>query len=420
MLSRLWQHRVTRNTAALAVVQLVNYVTPFIVLLYLTRVLGIETYGVVAFVVGLTQLSLVVLDFGFTLSATQKISVWRDNKPRVARLVGAVFAIKAYGFVLVAAAILLYAALTEKYAAHSLLFVLALAPMAAQCFQPTFFFAAIERMRDIAIFTVTAKLLAVLLVVALVNEESDYILVPVADGCAHAVALAVSLRLLHGSGYRVARPRRRDLAYTARMTSGFFGSRLASTAYSSTGVLLLGLVATPAAVAVYSLAEQAYRAIQSVFYPVVQSLYPFMAKERDLRVLIKVAAGCVIVALLGSIVGFLTVPLLLSWLFAAEWSGAAPVIDVFLVAIVVHVLTVMAGYPLAAAVRRFDVANRSVVYGACVYAVGAAVLIATEAATPLRFALLLTAAEAYVLVHRLVTLSPAALALSNSKTDRNR
>jgi polysaccharide transporter, PST family len=395
--------------------QLVNYVTPFIVLLYLTRILGINVYGVVAFTVSVTQLALVVLDFGFTLSATQKIAVWRDNKPRVARLIGAVFLIKAIGLASAAIAFLLYAAFTTKYAPYAPIFVLALLPLAAQCFQPTFFFAAIERMRDIAIYTVTAKVLAVLLVVFLVKEEADYLWVPIADGTAHAIALVLAFRLLGSSGFRVARPSRRDLAYTAKMTSGFFVSRLASTAYSSTGVLLLGLAATPAAVAVYSLAEQGYRALQSVFFPITQSLYPFMAKERDLRFLARVTAGCVAVALTGAVAGFILVPRLLQWLFAPEWAGATSVIEVFLVTIVVHVLTVLAGYPLAAAVRRFDVANRSVIYGAGVYAVGAAALISTEAATPLRFAVLLTVAEAYVLVHRLAVLVPAALALEKTR-----
>jgi polysaccharide transporter, PST family len=395
--------------------QLVNYLTPFLVLLYLTRILGIETYGVVAFTVSLTQLSLVVLDFGFTLSATQKISVWRDNKPRVARLIGAVFVIKAIGLATAAIALLLYSAFTTKYAPYAPVFALAVLPLAAQCFQPTFFFAAIERMRDIAIYTVVAKVLAILLVVVLVKEESDYFWVPVADGVAHAVALYLAFRLLGSSGFRVARPSRRDLAYTAKMTSGFFVSRLASTAYSSTGVLLLGLAATPAAVAVYALAEQGYRALQSVFFPVTQSLYPYMAKERDLRFLARVAAGCVAVALAGSIAGFILVPHLLRWLFAPEWAGAAAVIEVFLVAIVVHVLTVLAGYPLAAAVRRFEVANRSVIYGAGVYTVGAAALLAADAGTPIRFAALLTVAEAYVLVHRLAALLPAALAFERTR-----
>jgi PST family polysaccharide transporter len=152
-----------------------------------------------------------------------------------------------------------------------------------------------------------------------------------------------------------------------------------------------------------------------VFFPVTQSLYPYMAKERDLRFLARVAAGCVAVALAGSIAGFILVPHLLRWLFAPEWAGAAAVIEVFLVAIVVHVLTVLAGYPLAAAVRRFEVANRSVIYGAGVYAVGAAALLAADAGTPIRFAALLTVAEAYVLVHRLASLLPAALAFERTR-----
>ena len=83
-MKRLCQHRVIRNAGAMGVVQLVNYGSTFLVLIRLTRVLGLTTYGVVAFSVGIVQVLSIVLDLGFTLSATQHISVHRDDKAFVA------------------------------------------------------------------------------------------------------------------------------------------------------------------------------------------------------------------------------------------------------------------------------------------------------------------------------------------------
>ena len=42
-------HRIAKNAIALIIIQLVNYVVPLVVLLYLTRTLGVDLYGVLAF-----------------------------------------------------------------------------------------------------------------------------------------------------------------------------------------------------------------------------------------------------------------------------------------------------------------------------------------------------------------------------------
>ena len=416
MLKEFWGHRVTRNASALVVVQLSNYITPFLVLVYLTRTLGVETYGVVAFSISMTQMAFVVLDLGFTLSATQKISVWRDKKRVVARFIGAVFYVKSVAFLLVASVLITYAMTTEKYEDYYVLFLLSLLPLLGTCFQPVWFFSAIERMKYLTIFLVLAKVLSLVLVLTLVSDEADYFWVPVADGIAQLTAATIALVLLHRVGYHIAAPRWRDVKYALRMTPGFFVSRLSATVYLSSGVFLLGLFSTPAAVALYALAEQIYRGIQSVFAPIVQAIYPYMAKEKDLVLLGKVTLGILGVAVAGAVVGYLVTPYVIPWLFGTAFDGAIPVVNVFLLAITIHVLTVMSGYPLAAALGRLDVANRSVVYGSVIYILGAVGLLAADRASPIAYAWLMIGAESYVLVHRALALWPDAYrSCSNSR-----
>ena len=45
---KIFAHRIARNAGAVTIIQLVNYVTPLLVLVHLTKVLGVELYGVVA------------------------------------------------------------------------------------------------------------------------------------------------------------------------------------------------------------------------------------------------------------------------------------------------------------------------------------------------------------------------------------
>ena len=88
------QHRIINNTLALGFIQIANYIIPLLLLVYLGNLLGIDLYGYVALSHSVTVLSFVLTDFGFTLSATNKISQFRENKRFVAELIGGIIVIK--------------------------------------------------------------------------------------------------------------------------------------------------------------------------------------------------------------------------------------------------------------------------------------------------------------------------------------
>jgi polysaccharide transporter, PST family len=407
-ISRLRQHRLARNTGALMIVQMVTYITPLISLIYLTRVLGLTLYGVVAFGFSLVQLLAVILDFGFSLSATKKISQHRHRRQYINRLLGSIFVIKLAGFTVAAAAIVAYALTTLKYADHRVFFLWTLLPLFGYSFQPIWFFSGIERMRYITVFTVTAKILGVGLILWLVTSESTYVWAIVADGVGQAVGSCIAIVLIFKLGYRPTWPRRRDVVYTIKMTAGFFLSRLAVTTYISSGVLLLGLFATPAMTGAYAIAERCYQAMQQVFGPIVQALYPYMTRERKIGLLLKISVACVGLAIFVAIAGHALAPLAMSLLIRGDTQIVLSILNVFFIGLVVHVANVMSGYPLAAVLDRTDVANRSVVYGSILYAVCAATLIALNAITALTFAVIMVVAECFILGMRATLLWPQA------------
>jgi PST family polysaccharide transporter len=416
LLKSVLQHRVARNAGALVFLQLANYISPLLVLIHLTRVLGLELYGVVAFSMGIVQISYVVLDVGFSLSATQRISVWREKKRYIAKLIGAIFFIKITIFIFLALIVFLFSQFSEKYEAYSNLFLLTLLPVLGQTFQPVWFFSGVERMRNITLFMVSSKVIFVFLIYLLVSEPSDYLWVPVANGVAQISAMAIGIYLIFCVGYQIAIPRSRDVFYALKVTSGFYMSRISVVTYTGSGVVLLGLFATPSAVAVYSLAEQLYKVMQNVFAPINQAIYPYMAKERNFPLFRKLAVGCVTIAALGAVCGYFAAPELIKLVFGSGWDASVKVFNYFLIAIVVNVMAVMSGYPLAAAVGNLRVANSSVAFGSIIYLVCAGLLLLFNEVSPIMFALIMILAESYVLVHRAVVLWPIAYKIEKNNS----
>ena len=411
MLRKLLAHRLSRNAGALALLQLISYVTPVLVLLQLTRVLGIELFGILAFGVAATQFSYNLLDFGFILSATQKIAECRENKGYVARLIGAIFAIKAAALVLVASAIVLYVVSSATYREYLDFFLLGLVPLSALCFLPTWFFTGIERMFYITAFTIVSKLLYLLMIFVFVRSAADFLWVPIADGISQTVGTAIAIFLIYRSGYFIGRPRLRDILYAIRLTRGFFLSRLAANLYGGGGVVLLGLFGTPATTAVYSIAERFYHAMQQVFSPIFGAIYPYMARERNIRLLMKIAVGCILAAVVVGLVFVLAGPHIIQRWLGPGWSESIPLLGVFALAIVVNVTLGMSGYPLSAILGTMREANLSVVWGALLYGLCAALIVATGHVTAFAFAWTLCLTELSILVYRAIMLWPKAYRL---------
>jgi PST family polysaccharide transporter len=66
-----------RNVASLYGVQFANYLLPLITIPYLTRVLGVATWGLVAFAQAFGAYASIGIEYGFHLSATRAVAKWQ-------------------------------------------------------------------------------------------------------------------------------------------------------------------------------------------------------------------------------------------------------------------------------------------------------------------------------------------------------
>lgn len=78
--------RVIQNTASLYVLNIAKLIFPLITLPYLTRVLSVETYGVVSYVKALMSYMQILVDFGFILSATKDIVNAQNNQVKTGQI----------------------------------------------------------------------------------------------------------------------------------------------------------------------------------------------------------------------------------------------------------------------------------------------------------------------------------------------
>lgn len=349
------------NAGALTAIQIANQILPFILVPYLTRTLGFETYGVVAYGLGIVQLACVLTDYGFNLSATQHISTHRDDPQQLSRYVGAVLTCKAALFLFVAMIIGAYALLTDKYAQHITFLMLLILPVAGQTFQPLWFFQGMERMALITAYTVTARLLYFVLVLLWVDTPADAAWVALAAGVSQIVSGLMGQYLMLRQGCRPRWPGVAAVREAMHSSTEFFWSRAAVSTYTAGGSVFLGLVSNSNQVALYAAAEQLYRGAQSLLTPLSQALYPNMVRTRNFELLFRIlrwsTAACIASVPLGI---WLAEPVL-GLLYGQDFVEGKNVLLIFLIILTINTPSVLLGYPLLGALGRTTLANRSVV-----------------------------------------------------------
>lgn len=267
--------RLRRNIAALGVVQLSNYAIPLLTLPFLTRVLGAEAFGRVAFAQVLMAYFILLTDYGFSWSATRKISAHRADAAYVNQVFLGTWLAQWLLVALAAALIVLVVSLSDRLRPDALLFIAAFTAVIGNVLFPVWFLQGLERLQEVAALQLISRLLALIPLFLLIRQPSDAPLVAAIQGGGAMLGGVLALAWMHHQnlarwqwlGWRQVRQ---------ELQEGFalFGSRLSISFYTTLVPLVLGWIAGPVAVAHFVLADKLRSAAQSLLAPISQAVFP--------------------------------------------------------------------------------------------------------------------------------------------------
>jgi PST family polysaccharide transporter len=326
---------VARNVFYLYMIQGLDYLFPLITVPYLVRVLGPERYGTLGFGAGFIAFVALLVDYGFVLSATRRVSVQRDDLLAVSRTASSVWAAKillgALGFVAVIAALRAVPRLGEVAGVVLLLY----GRIVGGVLSPVWLFQGMEKMRVITLIGLLNSLLVAIGLFAFIRRPSDYLLFAGIQGASAALsgvlaaALAISMFRL-----RLPLPTVRDVAHALREGFPLFFSTSCVSLYTAANSVILGLLTNDAAVGYYVAAEKIVGAVRSLMSPVSQAIYPRLSRlaaasrERALywsRTLLLVMGGGGAILSAGLLVA---APLITRVLLGSRFEPAIPVVRI--------------------------------------------------------------------------------------------
>ena len=346
-----------KNFTSLSILQISNYLFPLITLPYLVRVLGPGKYGLVNFAAAFTAYFTIITDYGFNLSATQEISVNRDDPKRVSEIFSSVFTLKMLLFVLSTLIFLPIVYVVPLFKEHLILFVVTFFSVFGTALFPLWFYQGIERMKYILIISVSVRVITTIFIFIIVKSENDFVkLARLNTLTQFAVGIIGLLFVVSKFGIKYTFPDISLLRQQLKNGWNLFLSTVSINLYTTSNVFILGLFAPANIVGYYAAADKVRMAFQGIISPMSQSVFPFVNKllsesyDRFIsfnRKLIKIA---LIVGAIISITLFLFAEPIVYIVLGKEYQSSIPVLKIIawlpLVIFVSNVIGIQTMLPL--------------------------------------------------------------------------
>ena len=340
-----------KNTLWQYGLQILKYLFPLLLIPYLTRILGTEGYAVYAYVLSFMGVVQTIADFGFTLSGTKKVVDLRGDTTALSRLVGAITVARLMLLCGLFFCVMVVTRFIPIMAENTVYVIWAFFATAGRTVLPDFIFQGNERMGPLTTRYFASKGVQVALTILLVRGPGDLILVAVADVLSEIVDIAWSYRAQKRMfGVGIARPTFKESFEELRVSAIYCVSNVSSSLFSGFTTVIIGLAITSKTdIAFWSLTLTTVNAVQSLYTPIANSLYPHMIKNRDFGFARKLALVALPVLVLG-IVAYcaLSKPIMLV-LGGPEYVGGAHVMWMISPIFIFSFYGILIGWPVLGA-----------------------------------------------------------------------
>jgi polysaccharide transporter, PST family len=392
------------NTIMLYILQISKYVFPLITFPYLTRVLQPENFGIITFVNSVMVYFQLLIDYGFLQSATKECSLYRSDKDKLSQVLVSTVQVRSFLAILGLIIILLMISFSDTFKGRETYILLAYIPIVLGVLNFDYLFRGLEIMNIITYRTIVGRVIYTLLLFIFIQKSDHYLLIPI-------IASVGEIFILIWTWFYISKNIGISLKFISsfkgtinafKESSMFFLSRIATTAYSSTNIVILGFLYDNSSIAQFGVANTLIINIRSLFSPIADSLYPYMIRNKDFTLVKKILFVLMPIILVGTVIlFFLAEPIVL--LMAGENYLDAVVIFRALLPIVLITLPVyLLGFPVLGAMNRMRDANLSVIFASVYHLMGLSVLFYYGNINFINVAFLTFSTELIVLIYRLI------------------
>ncbi len=371
--------KLVSNTLMLSVLTFSGYFLALVTLPYQSRILGPEIFGMVSFAMAFGLYFQLLIDFGFTLSATEQIAKYRHDRHRVSKIVSTVTWNKLFlaGLSLLILSVMCIS--IGPFNQDPLLYMFFALSYIFAALIPDYLYRGMENMKAMALRTLIIRAISIGLIFIFLREPDDYYVVPMMMMLGNIAAFGYTLWDIRRKEVCFVKVSFKEFKDTLKQSSLFFYSRIATNIYSASNTFVLGFVYGPAshAVGYFTSADKLTSAAKFSLSPLIDSLYPHMVRNKDFQLIKKALFLFVpVIALASAIVWFFAHDIC-ALIFGEDFRGAGEYLRWLIPIALIAFPSMVLGYPTLSPMGLSKFANFSVMAGSVLQIVQLVVLFAT-------------------------------------------
>ena len=391
------------NTIMLYIMMVSTFIFPLLTFPYLTRTLGAANYGVVVLANAVMQYFQLLIDFGFILSGTAVCSKERNDKNKLERVTSSIV----YGKLLLSfvglIVIIILSFSLKVFEGKELFIICSYIPLMLQSFIPDYLFRGIEKMSIITYRTITSKLLYTVMIFVLVKTPESYFYIPVSLFISNIIIVLWSWSyIIKKLNMKLIRVKITEIKEQLKASSIFFLSRIATTVYSASNIFVLGLYGySDLEIGIYGASNTLINYGKAVFSPIADSLYPYMIKNKNFKMVKKVLLVLMPIILLGCLILFFISNFVINLMCGKDYIETVPIFRRMIPMLAITLPGYLYGFPMLGAIKQNNKANLSVIIGAIFHFIGLLILFIAKYLTFYNIVYLTTSTELLILLLRL-------------------
>jgi PST family polysaccharide transporter len=277
---------IRKNLSYLTLFQVVNIAVPLVTYPHLIRTLGKDIYGLIVFSQAVISYLVIFVNFGINTLVVKDISINRDNKLELGRIVSNVYLLKGILFIVAFVVLYLVLKILPQARGQEKLFYLSMCGALYEFLVPFWYFQGIEKMKHITYLNFVSRSVFMILIFYLIDSPDDYLKVPVINALG-AIITGISglFVIFYVHKLKVVYEGIFGLYVLLREALNFFVSDVAIKLFAGSNKVIVGSVLGYSDLALYDLADKIIHVFRVVPLNIVRDgIYPIVAKSRNIKI----------------------------------------------------------------------------------------------------------------------------------------
>jgi PST family polysaccharide transporter len=272
--------KIIKNISSLFSLQMATYIIPLITLPYLVRVLGVEGYGYLTLAFAIINYFLLLVNYGFDLSATNKVAKCSGNIEGISLIFWNVACLRICIMILSGFFLFVFTSVVELNDGLPIVLASAFLNVIGTSLFPQWLFQGLERLGLISGLRVFFQALTIPLIFIWVEDESDIWLAACINSLPIILVGFYSLALVYRRKWVVwIQPSIFSMWLEIKEGWPLFISTVATSLHTNSVPVLLSYISGPAAVGYYMASDKIVRSLISLVRPVTNSFFPRVSAE---------------------------------------------------------------------------------------------------------------------------------------------